>query len=1192
MIKYYLLFLLVLLFHVSSFCQSNIEFIENKGQWDSKVKYMGEVRGGAFFVHQDGFTVVQHDASDFKRLHDSQHGLSNNRPDLKMTLHSHAYRVSFLNSKGATQIVADKPLNTYNNYFISNDPSKWGVNCKVYQGLTLKNVYPNVDVRYYSNSGKLKYDIIVNPGADVNSIALKYEGTNNMEVKDKELLIGTSVGTLKELPPYSYQYRGNEKKETVVKYSLKDNIVRFSVKNYDAKSALIIDPTIIFCSFTGSRVDNWGFCATYGSDGSMFSAGIVFASGFPVHTGAYQVTFSGGSSSGFGAGFDMGIMKLSPDGSNRVYATYLGGTGNELPLSVVTDNIGNLIIAARSNSPDYPVTGSLIGPGGGFDVVLSKLNSSGSVLIGSRRIGGSADDAANISAYSTGNTTSLQQNYGDEAKGEINMDASGNIYLASCTQSIDFPIVGGFQSTNGGGNNKQDGLVLKFSPDLSNLLFSSYLGGTGNDMAYVLSINPSTGNIYVAGGTESTNLPGNTMGTIGSSNHGGIDGFVSIINNNGSSILNTTYIGTSATDQVYALDFDDNGYPYIMGQTTGSWPVINAQWSQINGKQFIAKLQPNLSAFVYSTVFGKGGSTPDICPVAFGVDKCENVYVSGWGDGPNFHTNHLGSFGSMGTAGLTTTPDAIQSVTDDADFYFFILKKDATAQLYGSFFGEAGGQFADHVDGGISHFDKKGVLYQAICGNCYSSGFFPTTPGVWAPNNGTNGQGCNLAMLKINFGFSGPKGNLQSTIGNSVDTVGCVPLTVNFKDAAQSGTKYEWNFGDGTAQAQTTSSTVSHTYTSVGIYRVMMVAIDSSRCLPRDTSYLNIRAGNASAQLSFKKSKQAPCTSNAYQFINLSQAPPQKQFSNTSFTWDFGDGTPYVTTDTSRQTHSFASSGTYIVRLILNDTGYCSKLIFSDTLRVASTIKASFTVSGGGCALNAQFENISQGGSQFKWSFGDGSTATTTNSTHTYSSAGTYTITLITIDSASCNVADSIKTRITVFGKPTANFSFSQPSIINTPVSFTNLSSADAVKFTWKLGDGDSISTTSRNIVQHVYATTKDYNACLLAYNSGSCVDSICKTVTVSATTAVINPDDNFSLNIIPNPGQGIFYLTGHGLLNKNIQIEIFSSDGKKVFNESKTFRTANINEQLNLTAVAAGMYLVRITVDNKIYNRNILKVR
>jgi hypothetical protein len=157
---------------------------------------------------------------------------------------------------------------------------------------------------------------------------------------------------------------------------------------------------------------------------------------------------------------------------------------------------------------------------------------------------------------------------------------------------------------------------------------------------------------------------------------------------------------------------------------------FNANGNQATGNQFITKLKPDLSGLVYSANFGPGGIPyPNISPTAFLVDRCQNVYVSGWGGGPNNYEKYT----STGTNGLTATSNALRTTTDGSDFYFFVLQKNAASQLYGSFFGQVNGNsYGDHVDGGTSRFDAQGVIYEAICANCYGNAVFPTTLGAYA----------------------------------------------------------------------------------------------------------------------------------------------------------------------------------------------------------------------------------------------------------------------------------------------------------------------------------------------------------------------------------------------------------------------------------------------------------------------------
>jgi hypothetical protein len=488
------------------------------------------------------------------------------------------------------------------------------------------------------------------------------------------------------MSPYSYQYGETGKRVVPARFAVKGSRVRFDVNAYDRNSILVIDPTFIFCSFAKSSAVNWGYTATYGPDGSMYGGGIVFGSGFPANTGAYDEDFNNGT-------YDIGIIRLSPDGTSRIYATYLGGSSDEQPHSLIVDAQGNCVVAGRTDSPNYPVTGAMLGTPGGYEIIITKISADGSTLIGSRKIGGSADDGVNISAGHSGRN-SLQYNYGDDGRSEVILDEAGNIYLASATRSGDFPLAGAFQGTIGGA---QDGVILKLTPTVSNILFSSYFGGQGNDAAYVLSIHPLNGNIYFAGGTESSSVPGLDGTSYQNTNQAGIDGFVAMISP-AFNMIRSSFMGTTGTDQVYGIKFDRAGFPYIMGQSTGVWPVQNATWSQANGKQFISKLKQDLSGFVYSTKFGTPGAEPNIAPVAFLVDRCENVYVTGWG-------GSMSGYASAGTSGLPVINQIDPTRgTDGYDFYFFVLKKDAVSQLYGDFFGEMMGS-VDHVDGGTSRFD-------------------------------------------------------------------------------------------------------------------------------------------------------------------------------------------------------------------------------------------------------------------------------------------------------------------------------------------------------------------------------------------------------------------------------------------------------------------------------------------------------
>jgi gliding motility-associated-like protein len=1163
--------------------QSNLQFIENKGQWDKTVKYKADISNGAFFLHKDGFTVLLQNTDDLKKLHDQSHNLKKNIPttaanvsdkitDAKnipaanndLVIHSHAYRVHFLEVNDNVEMIADKPLENYNNYYLGNDSSKWAPHCRIFQGITYKNIYPNIDARYYTDKGVLKYDLIVHPGGNPDRIIMKYEGADKINIRKNQLLVKTSVGTNVESIPSSYQLNKTGRREVECNYFMAaDNTVRFKLKNYSPDATLVIDPTLIFSSYSGCETTNWGFTATYGPDGSFFAGGIVHDAGYPVSTGAFQTKNNGGT-------WDIGLMKFNTVGTKQLYATYLGGSGTEYPHSLVVDAQGNLIVFGRTGSGASFPAPTLVGSGGGRDIFVTKFNSTGTSLIGSIRIGGAGDDGVNIEDQDETNpnnlaTESLIQNYGDWSRGEVILDGGGNIYVASCTQSsktdgTGFPIIGNvFQPQFGGGaatqsGKGQDGVIIKINPNCNAVIFSSFLGGSNDDAALVLDLSPATGDIYVGGATYSKDIKGTSGNVIQPTPAGNIDGFVSVISQDGQTLKYTTYLGTTGNDMIYGVKFDKFGFPYVMGTTTGTWPVklLNPATDFINpgAKQFIAKLQPDLSAVVYSTTFGTPNSkTPNISPVAFLVDRCQNVYVSGWG---SFYALVVPDpYGLAGTTGMQVTPDAIKPTTDNRDFYFIVIKRDAASLLYGTFFGQGddANTISEHVDGGTSRYDKNGVIYQAICANCGGGGNppFKTTVGAIHPTNGAlNVGGCNVAAVKIAFNFAGVAAGLKSIINGLYDSSGCVPLGVTFVDTVRNAKSYIWTFGDGTPDTATTAADyqVTHTYTNIGDYLVRLIAIDSTTCNIRDTAYIHIRARNDKAILGYTFAKLPPCQSLSYQFNNISTAPPGKPFTDSSFIWDFGDGT-IVSAGSASVNHSYAAPGSYTVRLLLVDTNYCN---YPDsvvqTLSIAALVKAQFITPAAGCApYNAVFTNTSAGGQQFIWDFGDGGTANIPSPTHLYPNVGTYTVTLTVIDSNTCNIIDDTSVTITVSPKPHAAFTTSpDPPVFNTPTVFNN-GSTGAVSYKWLFGDGDSTTSNSLDTVMHQYQKTGTFNACLIAYNEFQCTDTTCNPV-----QAIIQP-----LLDVPNaftPGRfgvnSIVKVRGFGI--SKIIFRIYNRWGQKVF--------------------------------------------
>ncbi|MFN7015281.1 MAG: PKD domain-containing protein, partial [Bacteroidia bacterium] len=276
-----------------------------------------------------------------------------------------------------------------------------------------------------------------------------------------------------------------------------------------------------------------------------------------------------------------------------------------------------------------------------------------------------------------------------------------------------------------------------------------------------------------------------------------------------------------------------------------------------------------------------------------------------------------------------------------------------------------------------------------------------------------------------------------------------------------------------------------------------------------DTVYINMRVRGDEAALSFTATKVPPCESLTFEFNNTSVAPAGKPFTNQSFRWDFGDGTTRIA-GTGIVTHTYAAGGTFDVKLVLIDTNYCNHAdSIIQQIRISPNVDARFTTPAIGCApYNAVFNNTSLAGQQFFWDFGDGSTSTATSPTHLYATPGSYTVQLIAVDNATCNLRDTTTQTITVSGSPTAAFTYSpNPTEPNTPVVFNN-GSVGGTSFKWLFGDGDSTITTDPDIqVPHQYNRTGTYNACLIAFNAAGCSDTTCQSisVTVNANAEVPN---------------------------------------------------------------------------------------
>jgi gliding motility-associated-like protein len=818
---------------------NSYQFKENKGQWNKQVRYKTTLPNGFLYLENQGFTYDFQNTEKLFKL-----GALHANPTLQIDstnfdLNGHVVKVHFNESNKHPSFLNEHPSSNYYNYIKGRDAKKWASNVHSFEKITYQNLYDNIDLQLYTSSFNLKYDVVVHPGGNPNEIEIEYTGADNVKLENGKLIVTTSVGSLIEQQPYAYQIIDGKKAKIDCEFKLKNNKLTFFFTNgYNNLHQLIIDPVLIFASYSGSTADNFGMTATYDSHGNLLSGGTVFDQGYPTSAGAYDVT-SNPNGTTYGI-TDIVITKYDSTGATLIYSTYIGGgttaDGTETVHSLIVNDNDELYLFGVTSSNDFPMLGNSYdnsfggGPAAQFtfngtvfsagtDIYVAKLSEDGTALLGATYMGGSANDGINY-AVSGGTYNavalydSLTHNYGDQFRGEIMLDAQSNVYIASVTRSADFPIMGGFQPTYQG---NQDGVIFKLSSDLSSLTWSSYLGGSDKDAGYSVKVDTSN-NVYVAGGTVSTDFP-TTTGVISENYNGGkVDGFIAKIDNTGGSIVSATYFGTGDYDQTYFLELDRFQDIYVIGQTAGSMPIVNVNYYNANGGQFVSKLNNNLDAIIYSTAFGDG-SDINISPSAFLVDHCQNVYVSGWG------ANIL-----QGTpmSGMPITSDALfPNPPDGFDFYLIVFKRDIDTLLYATYFG--GGTSQEHVDGGTSRFDKNGVIYQSVCAGCGGNDDFPTTTNAWSNNNLSSN--CNNGVFKMDFQI------LPNAEFTTADVEGCAPYTVNFVNSSSASESYLWDFGNGDTTSQIFSPV--RIYSNPGNYLVKLSVTDSI-CQLTDTAYLTI----------------------------------------------------------------------------------------------------------------------------------------------------------------------------------------------------------------------------------------------------------------------------------------------------------------------------------------------------------------
>ena len=609
--------------------QMPLSFEQNAGQTDSSVNFLARANNYTLFLKPTEAVLSAYAPTDRKH-------------PARTALGSAAVRMRFVNANENAKVEGEDNSAGVSNYFMGKDPKTWRTNVPRYKDVRVRGLYDGIDLLYYGKDRELEHDLIVAPGKDPGVIGMSFGDAAELKIDPAgDLVVGLKNGELRLRKPRIYQHEGEKLAAVDGGYVLRGaNQIGFSIGKYDPSQPLVIDPVLVFSTYFGGNGGD-GVSVVIESvaldaSGNIYVAGITSSPSFPLKS-PFQGTVPADACGTMAApamcllGF---VSKFNPSASALIYSTYFGGTSDEEEAdSVAVDANENVYVAGNTIAADFPTTMGAFSttfvagtcqesPQFEFpcrEAYVAKFDSSGASLDYSTYVGSVGDTAI----------------FGSRS---LVVDSSGHAFLNGNTSSTSFPTTPtAFQPTCilavEDGNLCFKAFVTELNPAGSGLVYSTYLGGSGEDNGGQIALD-STGLAVVAGGAQSTDFPlVNPVQTTPS------QGFFAKLKADGSGLVFSSYFGgpQNSNTLIEGIALDQNDDIYLAGLASGPFPTTPGAYltsipPTLTGEfGFVSKIDKSGSTVVYSTwLAGPGPGTNEFTSAgALAVDSLGQAYVVG-----------------------------------------------------------------------------------------------------------------------------------------------------------------------------------------------------------------------------------------------------------------------------------------------------------------------------------------------------------------------------------------------------------------------------------------------------------------------------------------------------------------------------------------------------------------------------------